>query len=57
MLLLFGCFAVFWSGAGWAAANGSVGGAVAYSIAPIAMVPCAGQAMLELEKKAEEKIR
>lgn len=51
MLFLVVIFAVFWSAAGWAAVNGSTGGAFAYSIFPIACVPCAGQVMLGLDKK------
>jgi hypothetical protein len=45
------CAAIFWSAAGYAASEGLVGAAFAYSIVPVALGVCAGTIVDGLEKR------
>jgi hypothetical protein len=46
--------AVFWSAAGWAAADGSAEGAFAYVVCPLVLAPGVGLVMGDLDRKRQE---
>ena len=47
--------AIFWSTAGWAAANGMTGPAFAYSVCPFALMPVTGFVMQDLDRRRNRR--